>query len=81
MLEDGDSVRFGMCALAIRNQHDFYSSGYMHGRAYSYRFRSFVSRAPSGLSLAQQNLREKLQTLERRRDELCAERARLEREL
>ncbi|VDB82671.1 unnamed protein product [Peniophora sp. CBMAI 1063] len=80
VLQDGDSVRFGRCQLACYDQHER-GFGYERGRAYSYTFRSFISRSPPGLSAVHQGLREQYERLERKKAALVAERARLERGL
>ena len=77
LLAEGDSVRFGECALLHRKSVPV-QEGYVPGLAYSYVFHSFVERNPPGLSAHEVASREKLWELERTESDVEKERKRLE---
>ena len=80
LLQDGDTVRLGMCVRS-HCKWPFVDRGYILGLNYSYIFRSFVERTPPGLSSSDEELRARLHTLARTKADIEDERARLERRL
>ena len=80
LLQDGDSVRFGMCVRS-HCKWPFVDRGYILGLNYSYIFRSFVERMPPGLSASDEELRARFHTLARTKANIEDERSRLEQRL
>ena len=77
LLQDGDSVRFGMCVRS-HCKWPYVDEGYIRGLGYSYTFHSFVERMPPGLSASGEVHCARLHTLARLKADIEDECAGLE---
>ncbi|KZV61689.1 hypothetical protein PENSPDRAFT_285557 [Peniophora sp. CONT] len=81
ILQDGDSIRFGLCALSWCHPRQYMTNAHVQGLNHAYVFHSFATRDPPGLSVADLELRSQLRELERSKTSIIQERLRLDREL
>ncbi|VDB94811.1 unnamed protein product [Peniophora sp. CBMAI 1063] len=81
ILRDGDSVRFGLCALTHCNPSNYMTKSYARGTNHCYTFHSFVTKDPPGLSPSDFELRKQTRELESSKLSVLQERLRLDRQL
>lgn len=75
MLRDGDSVRFGLCAINHCHPREYMSKAPARGLNHSYIFHSFAIRDPPSLSPTDQNIRNHLRELDRTKASIIQERS------
>ena len=80
-MKDGDSIRFGLCAIIHCNPSKPVTKKYARGYNHLYIFHSFVEKDPPGLSSSDLELRSRIRELEHKKVGILQERLRLDRQL